>query len=206
MIAGYELCLSHSGNFPPISAKGKNSFRDGNARPRAPTAPSPSIPTTQPQSQVPVEGGEVVQVEVPRQSVSSNLIGQEIPLKGSLPATEGFTVDVDPLQPVARVKISGSAVRAQRRRVERMVPVEFQLMPIIGQRKRDFARFFLKQAHRVFQLSFSDQHRSWPIRHCRFYSFQLLTDLAKEIGEYHTQALLKIPRPFRMAFLTTRIS
>ena len=55
-----------------------------------------------------VEGGEIVQVEVKNNRVATNLLGPNNTfLKTAPPATEPFTVDIDPLEPVARIDLQG---------------------------------------------------------------------------------------------------
>jgi predicted AlkP superfamily phosphohydrolase/phosphomutase len=137
-----------------------------------------------------VEGGEVVQVEAQNNRVSSNLIGPGNTFrKDSPPATEPFTVDVDPLEPVARVSFQNQHFVLKEGEWSGWVPVEFQLMPIIGN-VRGICRFFLKQAHPRFQLYVSPinidpSNPALPISTPSSYS----RDLAKEIGQYHTQGI-----------------
>ena len=69
------------------------------------------------------------------------------------------------------------------------VPVEFQLMPVIGNVK-GICRFYLKQAHPRFQLYVSpiniDPGKSG---FADFHSTSYSRDLAKQIGEFHTQGI-----------------
>ena len=109
--------------------------------------------------------------------------------KNSPPATEAFTVDVDPLEPVARVSFQNQQFVLKEGEWSGWVPVEFQLMPVIGNVK-GICRFFLKQAHPRFQLYVSPinidpANPALPISTPSSYS----RDLAKEIGQYHTQGI-----------------
>src|SRR5215467_9676105 len=93
-----------------------------------------------------VEGGEVVQVELQNGRVSSRLIGPANTFrKDSAAATEAFTADVDPLEPVARIKFQDQQFVLKEGEWSSWVPIEFQLMPFLN--VRGICRFFLKQAH-----------------------------------------------------------
>jgi predicted AlkP superfamily phosphohydrolase/phosphomutase len=96
---------------------------------------------------------------------------------------------VDPLEPVARVSFQNQQFVLKEGEWSEWVPVEFQLMPFIGNVK-GICRFFLKQAHPRFQLYVSPinidpENPALPISTPSSYS----RDLAKEIGEYHTQGI-----------------
>ena len=71
--------------------------------------------------------------------------------KNSPPSTEPLTVDVDPLEAVARIGIQGQQLVLKEGEWSGWVPVEFQLMPVIGNVK-GICRFYLKQTHPRFQL------------------------------------------------------
>jgi predicted AlkP superfamily phosphohydrolase/phosphomutase len=177
-------------NFPPISAKGKTLSGMGTPDLRG-TYGTFTFYTDDPTAVAgAVEGGEVLQVEVQNSRVASHLIGPENTFrKNSAPATEPFTVDVDPLEPVARVHFQNQQFVLKEGEWSAWVPVEFQLMPLIGSVK-GICRFFLKQAHPRFQLYVSPinidpENPALPISTPSSYS----RDLAKEIGEYHTQGI-----------------
>src|SRR5208282_482891 len=109
--------------------------------------------------------------------------------KNSPPATEPFTVDVDPLESVARVSLQDQQFVLKEGDWSGWVPVEFQLMPIIGNVK-GICRFYLKQTHPRFQLYVSPinidpENPALPISTPTSYS----RDLAKQIGEFHTQGI-----------------
>jgi predicted AlkP superfamily phosphohydrolase/phosphomutase len=131
-----------------------------------------------------------VQVEVQNNRVVGSLIGPGNSFrKDSPPATESFTVDIDPLESVARVSFQNQKFVLKEGEWSGWVPVEFQLMPIIGNVK-GICRFFLKQAHPRFQLYVSPinidpANPALPISTPSSYS----RDLAKQIGEYHTQGI-----------------
>ncbi len=177
-------------NFPPISAKGKTLSGMGTPDLRGTYGTFTFYTDDATAVAGAVEGGEVVQVEVQNNRMSSNLIGPGNTFrKNSPPATEGFTVDVDPLEPVARVSFQNQQFVLKEGEWSGWVPVEFQLMPIIGNVK-GICRFFLKQAHPRFQLYVSPinidpANPALPISTPSGYS----RDLSKEIGEYHTQGI-----------------
>jgi predicted AlkP superfamily phosphohydrolase/phosphomutase len=177
-------------NFPPIAARGKTLSGMGTPDLRG-TYGTFTFYTDDPTAAIgAVEGGEVVQVEVKNNRVSTNLIGPDNTFrKNSPPATEPFTVDVDPLAPVARIAYQDQQIVLKEGEWSGWLPVEFQLMPVIGNVK-GICRFYLKQAHPRFQLYVSPinidpAHPALPISTPASYS----GDLAKQIGEYHTQGI-----------------
>ena len=177
-------------NFPPISAKGKTLSGMGTPDLRGTYGTFTFYTDDATAVAGAVEGGEVVQVEAKDNRVSSNLMGPGNTFrKDSPPATEPFAVDVDPLEPVARIHFQNQNFVLKEGEWSGWVPIEFQLMPIIGNVK-GICRFFLKQAHPRFQLYVSPinidpSNPALPISTPSSYS----RDLAKEIGPYHTQGI-----------------
>lgn len=177
-------------NFPPISAKGRTLSGMGTPDLRGTYGTFTFYTDDVTAVAGSVEGGEVVQVELQNNRVASHLIGPENTFRrNSPPATEPFTVDVDPLEPVARVSFQNQQFVLKEGEWSGWVPVEFQLMPFIGNVK-GICRFFLKQAHPRFQLYVSPinidpENPALPISTPSSYS----RELAKEIGEYHTQGI-----------------
>lgn len=177
-------------NFPPIDAKGKTLSGMGTPDLRG-TYGTFTFYTDDATAAVgAVEGGEVVQVEVKNNRVATNVIGPNNTfLKDAPPATEPFTVDVDPLEPVARIDLQGQKFVLKEGEWSGWLPVEFQLMPVIGDVK-GMCRFYLKQTHPRFQLYISPinidpANPALPISTPASFS----RDLEKEIGEYHTQGI-----------------
>jgi len=177
-------------NFPPIPAKGKTLSGMGTPDLRGGYGTF-TFYTDDPTAAIgAVEGGEVVQVEVKNNRVASALIGPDNTFRrNSPPATEPFTVDVDPLEPVARIAFQDQKLVLKEGEWSGWLPVEFQLMPFIGNVK-GICRFYLKQTHPRFQLYVSPinidpANPALPISTPSSYS----SDLAKQIGEYHTQGI-----------------
>jgi predicted AlkP superfamily phosphohydrolase/phosphomutase len=177
-------------NFPPIAAKGKTLSGMGTPDLRG-TYGTFTFYTDDPASAVgAVEGGEVLQVEVKNNRVVTNLIGPDNTFRrNSPPSTEPFTVDVDPLEPVARIGVQDQQFVLKEGEWSGWIPVEFQLMPVIGNVK-GICRFYLKQAHPRFQLYISPinidpSNPALPISTPSSYS----RDLAKQIREFHTQGI-----------------
>jgi predicted AlkP superfamily phosphohydrolase/phosphomutase len=177
-------------NFPPIAAKGQTLSGMGTPDLRG-TYGTFTFYTDDPTAAVgSVEGGEVVQVEVKNNRVATNLIGPDNTFRrNSPPATEPFTVDVDPLEPVARIGVQDQQFVLKEGEWSGWVPVEFQLMSVIGNVK-GICRFYLKQAHPRFQLYVSPinidpENPALPISTPTNYS----RALAKQIGEFHTQGI-----------------
>ena len=177
-------------NFPPIAAKGKTLSGMGTPDLRG-TYGTFTFYTDDPTAVVgDIEGGEIVQVEVKNNRVATNLIGPDNTFrKNSPPAIEPFTVDVDPLEAVARIGLQHQQFVLKEGEWSGWVPVEFQLMPLIGN-VRGICRFYLKQTHPRFQLYVSPinidpENPALPISTPTSYS----KDLAQQIGEFHTQGI-----------------
>jgi predicted AlkP superfamily phosphohydrolase/phosphomutase len=177
-------------NFPPIAAKGETLSGMGTPDLRG-TYGTFTFYTDDPTAVAgAVEGGEVVQVEVENNRVTSRLIGPDNTFRrNSPPATEPFTVDVDPLAAVARVAFQNQQLVLKEGEWSRWLPVEFQLVPLIGN-VRGICRFYLKQTHPRFQLYVSPINidpsaPALPISTPASYSRKL----AKEVGEFHTQGI-----------------
>jgi predicted AlkP superfamily phosphohydrolase/phosphomutase len=177
-------------NFPPITAKGKTLSGMGTPDLRG-TYGTFTFYTDDPTAAAgAVEGGEVVQVEVQNNRIATNLIGPDNTFrKNAPPATEPFTVDVDPLEAVARISFQDQQFVLKEGEWSGWTPVEFQLMPFIG-KVNGICRFYLKQTHPRFQLYVSPinidpQNPALPISTPSSYS----KDLAKQIGEFHTQGI-----------------
>jgi predicted AlkP superfamily phosphohydrolase/phosphomutase len=181
-------------NFPPIAAKGKTLSGMGTPDLRG-TYGTFTFYTDDPTAAVgAVEGGEVVQVEVKNNRVATDLFGPDNTFrKNSPPATEPFTVDVDPLEPVARIGVQDQQFVLKEGEWSGWVPLEFQLMPVFGNmigNVKGMCRFYLKQTHPRFQLYVSPinidpENPALPISTPTNYS----RDLAKQIGEFHTQGI-----------------
>ena len=177
-------------NFPPIDARGKTLSGMGTPDLRG-TYGTFTFYTDDPTAAAgAVEGGEIVQIEVKNNRVTTNLVGPDNTfLKNSPPSTEPFTVDVDPLEPVARIEVQEQKFVLKEGEWTDWVPVEFHLMPVVGNVK-GICRFYLKQAHPRFQLYVSPinidpENPALPISTPSSYS----RDLAKQIGEYYTQGI-----------------
>ena len=181
-------------NFPPIGAKGKTLSGMGTPDLRG-TYGTFTFYTDDPTAAVgAVEGGEVVQVDVKNNRVTTDLIGPDNTFrKNSPPATEPFTVDVDPLEAVARIGFQDQQFVLKEGEWSGWIPVEFQLMPVFGNwigGVKGICRFYLKQAHPRFQLYVSPinidpENPALPISTPSSYS----RDLARQIGEFHTQGI-----------------
>jgi len=177
-------------NFPPIDAKGKTLSGMGTPDLRGTYGTFTFYTDDATAAAGAVEGGEVVQVEVKNNRVAANLIGPNNTfLKDAPPSTEPFTVDVDPLEPVARLDFGGHQVVLKEGEWTGWLPAEFDLMPLIGN-VHGMCRFYLKQTHPRFQLYVSPinidpQDPALPISTPASYS----KELAREIGEYHTQGI-----------------
>jgi len=177
-------------NFPPVPAKGSTLSGMGTPDLRG-TYGTFSFYTDDPTA-VPgaVEGGQVIPVQVENSQVMANLIGPDNTFKkGSPPATEPFSVAVDPLESAARIAVQGKEFVLREGEWSEWVRVEFQLIPFFGNVK-GMCRFYLKQTHPRFQLYVSPINidpadPALPISTPSSYS-HLLED---EAGEFHTQGI-----------------
>jgi predicted AlkP superfamily phosphohydrolase/phosphomutase len=137
-----------------------------------------------------VEGGQIIPVAVQDSQVTADLIGPDNTFrKGSPPATERFTVSIDPEQPVAKIEVQDQKFVLREGEWSDWVHVEFQLIPFLGNVK-GICRFYLKQAHPRFELYVSPINidpadPALPISTPKAYS----RELAEEVGEYYTQGI-----------------
>jgi len=67
--------------------------------------------------------------------VSSNLTGPGTAFCKDSPPVEPFTVDVDPLEPVARIQLGNQQIVLKEGEWSGWMPVEFELMPLTGKVK-----------------------------------------------------------------------
>jgi predicted AlkP superfamily phosphohydrolase/phosphomutase len=177
-------------NFPPVPAKGETLSGMGTPDLRG-TYGTFSYYTDDPMAVAGAEeGGQVIPVQVANSQVTSQLVGPDNTFrKGSPPATEDFTVSVDPLEPVARIAFQDQRFVLREGEWSGWVPVEFQLIPFFGNVK-GICRFYLKQAHPRFELYVSPmnidpENPALPISTPSNYSQKL----ADHIGEFHTQGI-----------------
>jgi predicted AlkP superfamily phosphohydrolase/phosphomutase len=177
-------------NFPPVPAKGETLSGMGTPDLRG-TYGTFTFYTDDPTAMTgPVEGGQVVQVQVENSQVRASLIGPDNSLrKGSPPALESFQVAVDPLDPVARITTGGQQLILREGEWSGWVHVKFTLVPLIAS-VDGICRFYLKQVHPRFQLYVSPMNidpadPAVPISTPSSYSKML----SREIGEFHTQGI-----------------
>jgi len=177
-------------NFPPVPAKGQTLSGMGTPDLRG-TYGTFSFYTDDPTTAAgSVEGGQVIPVQVENSKVTANLIGPDNTFrKGSPPATELFSVAVDPLESVAKFAVQGQEFLLREGEWSDWVRVEFQLIPVFGNVK-GMCRFYLKQAHPRFQLYVSPMNidpadPALPISTPAKYSRML----SEEAGEFHTQGI-----------------
>ena len=177
-------------NFPPVKAKGFTLSGMGTPDLRG-SYGTFTFYTDDPMSATGmVEGGEIVSVQVENSQVHANLIGPDNSFRnGSPPATEPFTVSIDPMDPVARIELQGQKFILKEGEWSDWVHVEFQLIPFIGN-VRGICRFYLKQVHPRFELYVSPVNidpaaPALPISTPKSYS----RELSEEAGEFYTQGI-----------------
>jgi predicted AlkP superfamily phosphohydrolase/phosphomutase len=177
-------------NFPPVAAKGKTLSGMGTPDLRG-TYGTFSFYTDDPAAVAgPVEGGQIIPVQVENSRVTANLIGPDNSFrKGSPAAVEPFSVALDPLESVAKITVQGREFVLREGEWSDWIRVEFQLIPFFANVK-GMCRFYFKQAHPRFQLYVSPINidpadPALPISTPSSYS-RFLTD---EAGEFHTQGI-----------------
>ncbi|HEX6823988.1 MAG TPA: alkaline phosphatase family protein [Candidatus Sulfotelmatobacter sp.] len=177
-------------NFPPVHTKGETLSGMGTPDLRG-TYGTFSFYTDDPiATPGAVEGGQVIPVQIENSRVIANLIGPDNSFrKGNPPATEPFTVAIDPVESVAKIKVQDHEFVLREGEWSDWVGIEFQLIPFFGNVK-GMCRFFLKQAHPRFQLYVSPINidpadPALPISTPSSYS----RSLEAEAGEFHTQGI-----------------
>jgi predicted AlkP superfamily phosphohydrolase/phosphomutase len=177
-------------NFPPVPAKGRTLSGMGTPDLRG-TYGTFSFYTDDPTAASgAVEGGQVIPVLVENAKVNTHLIGPDNTFrKGSSPATEAFSVAIDPLEPTARVAVGDQQFVLREGEWSDWVRAEFQLVPLFASVK-GICRFYLKQAHPRFQLYVSPINIDpadpvLPLSTPPSYS----RALSAEVGEFYTQGI-----------------
>jgi len=189
-------------NFPPIPAKGETVSGMGTPDLRGTYGTFTFYTDDATAVAGPVEGGQIVPVQVENSEVKASLIGPDNSFrKGSPPATEPFRVAIDPLEPVASVSFQNQEFVLREGEWSGWVPVEFQLIPFFGNVK-GICRFYLKQAHPRFQLYVSPinidpANPALPISTPKTYSKQL----SEEVGEFYTQGIAEDTKALSSAVL-----
>jgi predicted AlkP superfamily phosphohydrolase/phosphomutase len=177
-------------NFPPVPAKGETLSGMGTPDLRG-TYGTFGFYTDDPTAAAgPVEGGQVIPVQVENSQVVASLIGPNDTFrKGSPAATEQFQVALDPLESVAKIAVHGREFVLREGEWSDWIPVEFELVPFLASVK-GMCRFYLKQAHPRFQLYVSPINidptdPALPISTPSSYS----RVLSEEVGEFYTQGI-----------------
>jgi predicted AlkP superfamily phosphohydrolase/phosphomutase len=177
-------------NFPPVQAKGNTLSGMGTPDLRG-SYGTFSFYTDDPLAAAgAVEGGQIIPVSVEQSRVVAKLIGPDNPFrKGSPPALKPFSVAIDPLEPVARIRVEEEQFVLREGEWSAWVHMQFRLIPFLGS-VRGICRFYLKQAHPRFQLYVSPINLDpsepvLPISTPRRYSRQL----AEETGDFYTQGI-----------------
>ena len=189
-------------NFPPIPAKGETVSGMGTPDLRGTYGTFTFYTDDATAVAGPVEGGQIVPVQVENSEVKTSLIGPDNSFrKGSPPTTEPFRVAIDPLEPVASVSFQNQEFVLREGEWSGWVPVEFQLIPFFGNVK-GICRFYLKQAHPRFQLYVSPinidpANPALPISTPKTYSKQL----SEEVGEFYTQGIAEDTKALSSAVL-----
>ncbi len=177
-------------NFPPVDAKGHTLAGMGTPDLRGGYGTFSFYTDDLMATAGPVEGGQIIPVEVKDFQVKGKLIGPDNTFREGAPsATEPFTVSLDPLEPVAKFDVQGQQFVLREGEWSDFVHVEFQLVPLIASVK-GICRFYLKQAHPRFKLYVSPINidpadPALPISTPKSYSRQL----ADEVGEFYTQGI-----------------
>ena len=177
-------------NFPPVTAKGTTLSGMGTPDLRG-SYGTFSFYTDDPTAMPgPVEGGQIIPVQVENSRVVADLIGPDNPFRiGSPPSTEPFQVAVDPSNSVAAVTVQDQEFVLREGEWSGWVHVRFQLVPLFVS-VPGICRFYLKQAHPRFQLYVSPLNidpadPALPISTPAGYS----KSLSEEAGDFYTQGI-----------------
>lgn len=177
-------------NFPPVKAKGYTLAGMGTPDLRGTYGTFSFYTDDLMATAGPVEGGQIIPVQVQDSWVTADLIGPDNTFrKGSPPARESFTVSVDPLDAVAKIDVQGQQFVLREGEWSDWIHVDFHLVPFIANVK-GICRFFLKQAHPRFELYVSPMNidpadPALPISTPKTYS----RELTEEVGEFYTQGI-----------------
>jgi predicted AlkP superfamily phosphohydrolase/phosphomutase len=177
-------------NFPPVPSKGRTLAGMGTPDLRGTygTFTFYTDDLTTPTGSV--EGGEVVPVQVDNATVSADLIGPDNTFRRvRAPAREPFRVNLDPVEPVARIAVGEEKFVLREGEWSPWVHVHFQLLPFLAG-VDGICRFYLKQAHPRFALYVSPINidpaaPALPISTPAAYS----KHLSEETGEFYTQGI-----------------
>lgn len=137
-----------------------------------------------------VEGGEIIPVEVKTERVTGTLRGPENSFRRGAPlATVPFLVEMDPVEPAARISIQSQQFVLQEGEWSDWIKLNFSLVPGVASVK-GICRFYLKQTHPRFQMYVSPINidpadPALPLSTPANYSKQL----TKEAGEFYTQGI-----------------
>jgi len=177
-------------NFPPVRSRGRTLSGMGTPDLRGSYGTFCFYTDDPMASAGPLEGGQIIPVQVNESQVATNLIGPDNPFrKGSPPVYEPFIVSIDPLEPVARIALQDEKFVLREGEWSNWVHIQFQLIPFIATVK-GICRFYLKQAHPRFELYVSPINidpadPALPISTPKAYS----RELTEEVGEFYTQGI-----------------
>ncbi len=187
-------------NYPPVDMKGPSLSGMGTPDILG-TYGTFSFFTTEPQVGGDVEGGKIIEVTVKNHRIESSLMG---PRGGedNKPVLAPFTVWVDPVEPVAKIRVGDEEWIMKQGEWSEWKPVEFEMlsggmkvvMSVFGQPTslRSIARFYLKEVHPEFKLYVSplnfDPREPPPATYiCTPESYS--KELADAIGPFYTQGM-----------------
>lgn len=137
-----------------------------------------------------VDGGRITAVEVKDGRVSAKLAGPYNTLRAGDPqVTAGFTVDIDPIQPVAKIALQGHELVLHEGEWSNWIQVKFELLPHL-ESVTGICKFYLKQTHPRFQLyvtpvNLDPSDPALPISTPDDYSHELW----EEMGLFYTQGI-----------------
>jgi predicted AlkP superfamily phosphohydrolase/phosphomutase len=138
----------------------------------------------------PVEGGEIVPVNVDNSMVHAGLIGPDNSFRsGSPPAQLPFSVAIDPLEPVARIAIDQQQLVLREGEWSGWVHVRFSMAPLVPA-VEGICRFYVKQLHPRFELyvspiNIAPSRPALPVANPEKFSIQL----AEQLGDFYTQGI-----------------
>lgn len=152
-----------------------------------------------------VDGGRIYPVELKDGRVTAKLAGPYNTLRAGDPqVTVDFTVDVDPVQPVAKMKVQDHVLVLREGEWSNWLQVRFDLLPHL-ESVTGICKVYLKQTHPRFQLyvtpiNIDPSQPALPLSAPEDYS----RELWEEMGFFYTQGIAEDTKALSRGVLSDR--
>ena len=150
-----------------------------------------------------IAGGRVYPVYVEDDRVDAEIVGPPNSFrKDQAPATVGFTVWLDAVEPAAKFDVQGNEFILAEGEWSDWIPLEFELIPYM-QSVRGMSRFYLKRVRPEFELYVSPVNLdpaapALPLSTPEGYS----AELAEAVGRFHTLGIAEDTKALTAGVLT----